>query len=117
MATQLYQEERKTPAGAGDGRDLAAPNPERSCLIYVMKHKWKPKSVRERRDIFEVEGDRECLESFLRGWRICRSERHGEIADERSTVRLVVQGVQPCWCAWLGTFPLAVLAGWCKDKQ
>ena len=44
-------------------------------------------------------------------------QRGMEIADERSTVRLVVQGVQPCWCAWLGTFPLAVLAGWCKDKQ
>lgn len=115
----MYQEKRNTPAGAGcwRGRDLVAPNPERSCLICVMKQKWKPKSVRERRDIFEVEGDREGLESFLRGWRISRSERHGEIADERSTVRLVVQGVQPCWCAWLGIFPLAVLAGWCEDKQ
>lgn len=71
MATPLYQEERKTPAGAGDGdgRDLVAPNPERSCLICVMKQKWKPKSVRERWDIFEVDGDRECLESFLRGCR------------------------------------------------
>lgn len=50
----MYPEERKTPAGAGDGRDMVAPNPERSCLICVRKQKWKPKSVRERWDIFEL---------------------------------------------------------------
>ena len=111
----MYPEERKTPAGAGDGRDMVAPNPERSCLICVRKQKWKPKSVRERWDIFEL--TEIMFGKLSQRLQISRSERHGEIADKRSAVWLVVQGVQGCWCAWPGTFSLTVLAGCCKDKH
>lgn len=82
------------------------PQIQRSCLICVMKQKWKPKeSVRERWDIFSrVDGDRECLESFLR-LQISKSERHGEIADKESAVWLVVQRCTAMLVCLAGTFP------------
>lgn len=58
-------EENPAGAGDGDGRDLVGPKSREILSDMCYEAKWKPKSVEGGWDIFEVDGDRECLESFL----------------------------------------------------